>query len=121
MYFPSRDQSVPQPLGVPILMSNSSWPVPVAALMYKSNAPFRLEGHRTRNPSEDQIGRLSTAGSKVILEGTPRIKSNAQMSTLEASVRLKTIRFSSGDNRKPAYSPGGPADSICFPDPSIDL
>src|SRR5713101_7163528 len=97
---PSRDQSVPQPPGVPILISTSSWPAPVAALMYRSYEPLRLEGNSTRSPSEDQMGELSDAGSKVNREVTPRSRSRTQMSVFEDSVRSKTILLSSGARRR---------------------
>ncbi len=89
---------------VPIVMNFSSWPVPLAALMYRSKLPLRREGQRIRRPSGDQIGRLSTARSNVMREGTPRTKSKTQTSAFASSARSNAMLFSSGDNRKARYS-----------------
>ena len=61
------------------------------------------------------MGRLSTAGSNVMREGTPRIKSKTHTSTFTSSIRSNAMLFSSGDNRTASYSAAAAATPSCLP------
>ena len=115
---PSGDQSVAEPLVVPMVMRFSSWPVPLAALMYRSTLALRRD-QRIRRPSGDQIGRRSGMGSNVMREGTPRTKSKAHTSLFPSSFRSNAMLFSSGDNRTERYCAAAAATPSCLPLRSI--
>src|SRR3989442_6297497 len=116
---PSLDQSLGHFRSF-VLNSSSSLPAPLADFWYKFPAPSRSEAKTMRLPSGDQMGRKSSAGSKVKRVGVPRAMSSSQISRapLSGSEMAAATRFSSGEKKMLKYSPAGPTAVKRFPPPS---
>src|SRR5437899_4276097 len=116
MKCPSLDQSLGHFRSF-VLNSRSSLPAPLADFWYKFPGPSRSEANTMRLPSGDQMGRKSSAGSKVKRVGVPRAMSSSQISRapLSGSEMAAATRFSSGEKKMLKYSPAGPTEFKSFP------